>query len=189
MTYTPVRYRSYQEYLEDDRLSPEVNYCLLSTGELVEVASEDDENLRLAIVLMCALFELPGLRNLVRNGNKEIQVNSVGDKQVNRKPDLLVLQPIHREIAKQAITLDTPAPQFVAEFVSPGPESSNNYKRDFVWKRSQYAQIGISEYWIVDRHRKKVTVLVLKDGAYREAVYKEDSMIASEVFPDLGSRI
>lgn len=185
MTYTPVRYRSYQEYLEDDRLSPEVNYRLLSTGELIEVASEDDENLRLAIVLMYALFELPGLRNLVRNGNKEIQVNPVGDKQVNRKPDLLVLQPVHRKIAKQAVTLDTPAPQFVAEFVSPGPESSNNYKRDYIWKRSQYAQIGIPEYWIVDRHRKKVTVLVLEDGAYREAVYEGDSAIASEVFPDL----
>ncbi len=44
MTYTPVRYRSYQEYLDDDQLSPDGNYRLLSTGEVIEVASEDDNN-------------------------------------------------------------------------------------------------------------------------------------------------
>ena len=45
MTYTSVRYRSYQEYLDDEQLDEKGNYRLLSTGELIEVASEDDENL------------------------------------------------------------------------------------------------------------------------------------------------
>lgn len=52
MTYTPTRDRSYQEYLNDNQLSPDGNYRLLSTGELIEVASEDDENLQIAIELM-----------------------------------------------------------------------------------------------------------------------------------------
>ena len=39
---TMPRYKSYQEYLNDLLLSPDVNYRLRSTGELIEVASEDD---------------------------------------------------------------------------------------------------------------------------------------------------
>ena len=185
MTYTPVCYRSYQEYLDDEQLSPDCNYRLLSTGELIEVASEDDENLRLAIRLMFALYQLPGLEDLVRNGNKELQVKPVGDKWVNRKPDVVVMQPEHLTTARQAITLNQLPPQFVAEIVSPGSESSDNYQRDYVWKRSQYEQLGIPEYWIVDPHREKVTVLTLKGGQYQETVYEEGDVIVSECFSEL----
>ena len=185
MTYTPVRYRSYQEYLDDEQLNPDGNYRLLDTGELIEVSSEDDENLRLAIRLMFALEQVPGLKNVVRNGNKELQVPPVGDRYVNRKPDVVVMQPEHLTTARQAITLSQIPPLFVAEIVSPGPESSKNYLRDYVWKRSQYEQLGIPEYWIVDPHREKVTVLTLENGQYRETVYKEGNVIVSECFPEL----
>ncbi len=184
MTYTPLRYRNYREYLDDDQLSPDGNYRLLSTGELIEVASEDDENLQLAIALMVALLQLPGLEKLVRNGNKELQVNPVGDQRVNRKPDVMVMQPDHRTTARQAITFGQLPPQFVAEVVSPGAESSDNYKRDYVWKRSQYQQWRIPEYWIIDPHREQVTALTLQDNVYQETVYKEGEVIVSQVFPD-----
>ncbi len=186
MTYTPVRYRSYQEYLDDEQLDPETNYRLLSTGELIEVASEDDINLRIAIQLAFALLtQVPQLKNLIRTNVKELQVNPVGDRWVNRKPDVLVMQPEHLITARKAITLDQLPPQFVAELVSPGPESSDNYQRDYVWKRSQYQQLGIPEYWIVDPHRQKVTVLILVEGKYQEIVYAGDLPICSGVFPTL----
>lgn len=186
MTYTPVRYRSYQEYLDDEQLGPDGNYRLLSTGKLIEVASEDDINLRIAIQLAFALLiQVPQLKNLIRTNVKELQVNPVGDRWVNRKPDVLVMQPEHLITARKAITLDQLPPQFVAELVSPGPESSDNYQRDYVWKRSQYQQLGILEYWIVDPHRQKVTVLILVEGKYQEMVYKGDCTIRSSVFPTL----
>ena len=188
MTYTPVRYRSYQEYLDDERLAEHGNYRLLDTGELIELASENDDNTLIAIRLLLALCQLPGLQDLVRNGNKEIQVRPVGDRWINRKPDLLVMLPEHRRTAKQAITLDQPPPQLVAEVVSPGAESSDNYLRDYVWKRSQYEKLGIPEYWIVDPHRQRVTVLVLTDGSYEETVFEGDSAIASRCFPELALR-
>ena len=56
MTDTPIRCHSYQAYLDDDRLGPDGNYRLLSTGEVIEVASEDDKNLRIAIALTFALY-------------------------------------------------------------------------------------------------------------------------------------
>ena len=185
MTYTPVRYRSYQEYLDDEQLAEHGNYRLLDTGELIELASENDDNVLIAIRLLLALCQIPGLEDLVRNGNKEIQVHPVGDRWINRKPDLVVIQPVHRETAKQAIKLDQPPPQLVAEIVSPGPESSDNYLRDYVWKRSQYEQLGIPEYWIVDPHRQKVTVLVLVEGTYEEMAYEGDTAIVSKCFPEL----
>ncbi len=177
MTYTPVqsrtRYESYQDYLDDESLSPDGDYRLLSTGELIEVPPEDDDNINVAYVLGFLIGRLSRatLVNLIRPGTKEIQVNPVGDKQVNRKPDLLVLHPEHREVAKSAILFGMKPPLFVAETVSPGGENSSNYKRDYIWKRQQYEEWRIPEYWIVDRHRAKITVLVLVDGRYQESVY------------------
>lgn len=187
MTYTQTRYKSYQEYLDDESLSSKRNYRLLSTGALIEVPPEDDDNAKVAYVLSFLIARLSNaaLVTLIRPGNKEIQVNPVGDKRMSRKPDLLVLHPEHQEIAKQAILLGMKPPLFVAEVVSPGNDESSNYKRDYLWKRQQYEEWCIPEYWIVDRHRAKVTVLVLKDGCYVERVYMGKDQITSEVFPEL----
>lgn len=55
MTYTLRRYQSYQDYLDDDQLDPEKNYRLLSNGEVMEMAGEDDGNLRFASLLFAIL--------------------------------------------------------------------------------------------------------------------------------------
>lgn len=187
MTYTPTRYKSYQDYLDDESLSTERNYRLLSTGDLIEVPAEDDVNLWIAARLMALLFQIDGgaLIDRTRNGNKEVQVPPVGDKHVSRKPDVMVMQPEHLAVARQAILIDMVPPLFVAEVVSPGDENTPNYKRDYVWKRQQYAELGIPEYWIIDPHRDKVTVLLLTDGGYKEMVYVDDENIESQVFPKL----
>ena len=187
MTYTLNRYQSYQDYLDDEQRSSERNYRLLNTGELIEVPPEDDDNTNVAFVLGFSIARLrdAALVNLVRPGTKEIQVKPIGDKRVNRKPDLLVLHPEHRDTAKQAILLGMLPPLFVAEVVSPGPETSDNYRRDYDWKRRQYEQWGIPEYWIIDPVRAKVTVLVLEQGHYREEIYQGEQWIESSVFPKL----
>jgi Uma2 family endonuclease len=184
MTYTRTLYQSYQDYLEDEDLSPDGNYRLLSTGELIEVSAEDDLNLRIAIFLLMrlSLWDGGSLEGRVRNGNKELQVLPVGDQQVNRKPDVMVMRPEHLEIAKQAILLEMAPPLWVAEVVSPGGEASSNYQRDYVWKRQQYEALGILEFWIVDPHREKVTVLTLMEGAYQEKVYAGRDVVKSTVF-------
>jgi Uma2 family endonuclease len=51
----------------------------------------------------------------------------------------------------------------VMEVVSDDPESR---ERDLVVKRSEYAQAGIGEYWIVDPLEKNVTVLKLSSNSY-----------------------
>ena len=187
MTYSLTRYKSYQEYLDDAELSHECNYRLLSTGELIEVAAGDDDNLMIATVLGFFITQLNNgiYKKRVRTGKKELQVPPVGDKQVNRKPDLIVLQPEHRESARQAVKFGMRPPLFVAEIVSPGAESSINYQRDYVWKRQQYEWWQIPEYWIIDPHRNRITVLVLTEGVYQETVYASDERVVSTVFPDM----
>ena len=65
----------------------------------------------------------------------------------------MVLRPEHIELMattkKSAVLFGMPAPAFVAEMVSPGGENSDNYRRDYEWKRQQYEAWKIPEYWIV----------------------------------------
>ena len=51
----------------------------------------------------------------------------------------------------------------VMEVVSPDAES---YTRDYTSKRSDYAEAGVAEYWIIDPQERKVLVLKLSDGDY-----------------------
>ena len=151
------------------------------------MAAKDDLNRRIAFRLLKALLFTveDALAECICNGNKEIQVQPVGDQRVNRKPDILVLHPEHLKVAKQAVLLEMVPPLFVAEVVSPGGENSDNHKRDYIWKRQQYADLGIPEYWIIDPHLKRVTVLTLMDGSYAEKKYLAPQKIVSEAFPTL----
>jgi Uma2 family endonuclease len=51
----------------------------------------------------------------------------------------------------------------VMEIVGPSEEERD---RDLVQRRSEYAQAGIPEYWIVDRELERITVLVLDGSTY-----------------------
>jgi Uma2 family endonuclease len=66
------------------------------------------------------------------------------------------------------------------ELVSP-----DSIKRDYRFKRAEYASCGIAEYWIVDPAEQKVTLLLLVEGLYEETVYQGDEAIQSQLFPEL----
>ncbi|MEL6489512.1 MAG: Uma2 family endonuclease, partial [Cyanobacteria bacterium J06621_3] len=170
MTYTVKRYQTFQEYLDAEELSEERNYRLLSTGEVIELSTESELNRIITAAIIAAVLKIKGLKFIrhICPGNKDLQVRPVGDKWMNRKPDIMILTPTHLQEAKQAIFLEAPAPAFVAEIVSPGSTSSESYLRDYVWKRSQYEWWQIPEYWIIDPHRGQVMVLALKSGTYQE---------------------
>ncbi|MGB3765980.1 MAG: Uma2 family endonuclease [Phormidesmis sp.] len=185
MTYTLKRYQSYEEYLNAEELLEEKDYRLLDTGEVIELASEESINRLIAYALMTFIVQSQGLGliRLLRRGDQELQVKPLGDRWVNRKPDLMLLKPEHLELIDKAIVFDMPPPAFVAEIVSPGGEPSVNYKRDYVWKREQYEWWQIPEYWIIDPGRAKITVLTLAEGVYKESAYAGDKTISSAAFP------
>ena len=63
--------------------------------------------------------------------------------------------------------------------------SSESRTRDYRFKRSEYASVGIPEYWIVDPVEHKVTVLLLVEGLYEQTEYRGDAQIVSQTFPEL----
>jgi Uma2 family endonuclease len=76
-----------------------------------------------------------------------------------------------------------PPPRLVAEVISPG---QTNYNRDYVYKRAQYAFIGIPEYWLVDPVAQTVLVLALAGNQYREVgTFGKQEAIVSAEFPEL----
>ncbi|MEO1635040.1 MAG: Uma2 family endonuclease [Cyanobacteria bacterium J06631_9] len=189
MTYTPVRYSTYTEYLESSNLGPDSQFCLLSNGDVLQLPPEDEENIRVATELLFVLGQFVKPRTLVRTASTELQVHPIGDGRVNRAPDVVVLRPEHiqlmAESKKSTILLGMPAPAFVAEVVSPGGEKSDNYRRDYEWKRQQYQDLEIPEYWIIDRHRQQVTVLILENEIYTETRYRGNEKVHSQAFPQL----
>ena len=72
------------------------------------------------------------------------------------------------------------SPLLVIEVVSP-----ESIKRDYRYKRSEYAALGIDEYWIVDPMQQQVTILVLNEGLYDETVFTSNSSLVSTVFAEI----
>lgn len=68
-------------------------------------------------------------------------------------------------------------PEIVVEVLSPTSRS-----RDWVRKRSAYAERGISEYWIIDPEQSRISISIRDEqGAYIEHAI-QDSTIPSGIF-------
>ncbi|WP_309732377.1 Uma2 family endonuclease [Chamaesiphon sp. OTE_75_metabat_556] len=153
----------------------------LENGELIDMASESEINRRVAMFLLAYFLQLgiPAYRLTMKT---EVAVS--GSRVSVRVPDLLVLS---EELAtemdgatRSIVLMDMPPPLLVVEVVSPNQE-----KRDYRYKRSEYAARGIAEYWIVDPLAQKVTVLEWVEGLYEEQVFVDDHQIESSILEKL----
>ncbi|MEB3279485.1 MAG: Uma2 family endonuclease [Lyngbya sp.] len=169
-----------EEYLAFDD-DTENRYELVD-GELVKMPPETDKNNMISLYLLTAFLKFVSIK-LIRHKDTEIVVT--GNRTRVRLPDLMILteELLAAIDGKRAtITPDMPSPRLVVEVVSPGKV---NEDRDYRYKRSEYAARGISEYWIVDPGKMKVTVLTWVDGLYEEAIFtdRNDSII-STILPE-----
>jgi Uma2 family endonuclease len=78
-----------------------------------------------------------------------------------REPDVIFISKEH-EAKPSDKTLS--GASLVMEVVSADDKSQ---KRDYQHKRSDYAELGIPEYWIVDPQIERITVLALEGRQYR----------------------
>lgn len=67
------------------------------------------------------------------------------------------------------------------EVVSKGTEART---RDYDDKPKFYAEAGVTEYWIVDPHQRRITVLSLRDGTYVEHSVVKDHGVANSTLLD-----
>jgi Uma2 family endonuclease len=155
----------------------------LENGELLTMPPESEINRRIASLLFAYFFK-GGILPQYLSMKTEIVVT--GTRPTVRFPDLLVLSEAGVQALEGAtrstITLEMPPPRLVVEVVSPGTE---NVKRDYRYKKSQYEARGIDEYWIVDPIEQKVTVLVRVEGLYESQVFTEEQAIDSPFLKEL----
>ena len=104
-----------------------------------------------------------GLRVRIRNGKfREPDLAALLDRADSRNQDRFWLG---ADLALEVVSPDDP-------------------DRDFVAKRADYAEAGISEYWIVDPRSETVTVLTLDGDAYVEHGAFSHGDIADSVLLD-----
>ncbi len=153
----------------------------LENGELTLMPFESEINRRIAMFL-AIYFSQQGISADQLTMKTEIAVS--GARVSVRAPDLMVLsEELVTEMAgatRSIVYMDMSPPALVVEVVSPKQE-----KRDYRYKRSEYAARGILEYWIVDPMSQKVTVLEWVEGLYEEQVYTGSELIVSPILGDI----
>lgn len=71
-------------------------------------------------------------------------------------------------------------PSIVVEFVSAGRRSR---LRDYEAKRDEYLEIGIAEYWVVDRFRRSLSVFRAAARAEPQTVVREGEVYTTPLLP------
>ncbi|MBI4600726.1 MAG: Uma2 family endonuclease [Planctomycetes bacterium] len=71
-------------------------------------------------------------------------------------------------------------PAIVIEHVS---EGRRNRKRDYETKRKEYLEAGISEYWVIDRFRRLMTVYRGPTNRPTELVVRDDEVYTTPLLP------
>ena len=71
-------------------------------------------------------------------------------------------------------------PTIIIELVSKG---KINQERDYVAKRAEYREIGVKEYWIIDRFAKTMTVCLFAADRDQELVIAADQTYATTLLP------
>jgi Uma2 family endonuclease len=71
-------------------------------------------------------------------------------------------------------------PTIVAEFVSTGKV---NQERDYIVKRAEYREIGVRQYWVIDRFKRTLTVYTFGGEQDEERVIAEGSTFETPLLP------
>jgi len=185
MTQAKSRFQTFEDYAAlDPSALPEGNYELVN-GAIVEMGAENRQNVEIASFLFSILLQFVPYYLLHRG--TEIAVSS--RLVTARFPDLMVLTEATRTAMKRdqrsIIALEMPAPRLVIEVVSPGEPGSENYERDYVEKREEYAKRGIPEFWLIDPMRAVVLVLTLVGSTYKAAAFRGEDRLDSPQFQEL----
>ncbi|MBI3989410.1 MAG: Uma2 family endonuclease [candidate division NC10 bacterium] len=146
------------EWTEEDYFAlPETNrYVELSEGKLIMPPHPTRRHQVAVLELAVRLRQFVRERDLGEVWIAPLPVRLWPGK--IREPDILFVAKEHADrIGEEAVGV----PDLVVEVVSPSTE-----RIDRVEKFVEYAQAGISEYWLVDLEEGTIEVYALKEGAY-----------------------
>ncbi|MEH2371212.1 Uma2 family endonuclease [Nostoc sp.] len=176
MVTTPVTSITFEEYLTYDDGS-DFHYELVD-GKLERMNPPTIEHFLIVDFLDTALKAEIKRCNFTWLCFRESGVRTGRNK--SRLTDLCVVTLEQaRELLNASAVFESP-PLLIVEVVSP-----ESVKRDYRYKRSEYAALEVPEYWIVDSLSAKISVLLLEDGFYEETVFTATQQIGSRTFPEL----
>jgi Uma2 family endonuclease len=179
---TLVEYLTYDNNTDTryELVDGELTRMSLGTGEHGDISEFLNDEFKSEIVRL-------GLDWIAKDMKIGIQSPRGTRWETARIPDVVVL-PLEQwnslKKRESLIPLNEPPPLLVVEVVSP-----STIAVDYRAKHSEYAVLDIPEYWIVDPIDLKVTVCVLKDGAYSDEVFVGDLTSVSPTFPELGLNV
>jgi len=95
-------------------------------------------------------------------------------KQNRRRADRVIWAGLGRDPKEGEV------PTVIAEFVSSGKV---NQDRDYITKRAEYREIGVKEYWVINRFRRTLTVYRFGGESDQEQVVSEKHNYESPLLP------
>jgi Uma2 family endonuclease len=177
MTTTTTPLMSFEDYVTYDD-GTAARYELVD-GELVEMTPPTFRHMLIAkFIEQCLEAEIHRL------GRRWLCFREAGIRtgvQKSRLADVYVLAPEQVSNFLDESAICQTAPLLTVEVVSP-----ESITRNYRYKRTEYAALGIPEYWIVDPLQSKVTILQLQEGMYEETVFIGTQPLISPMFPGLG---
>ena len=163
---TKAKY-TYEDYLN----TPEGERYELLDGELVLVASPNEEHQLASVKLVSLMYPYATRRDLGWVFHAPFDI-VFSDSEVVQ-PDIMFISK-EREHIRTAANVRG-APDLVVEILSP-----SSSRRDWKYKRGLYAKYGVREYWIVDPTNRIVSVMLLRDGVLEIAgAYVEGDTLES----------
>ncbi|MBE9142896.1 Uma2 family endonuclease [Planktothrix mougeotii LEGE 06226] len=178
MVQTVTKKYSFEDYL-NYRDDTDLKYELFN-GELIPMPPASGLHALILLFLFKSLsaeIQRLNLQGVVMPGNIGIRTGI----RKTRIPDLVIINEtqVQRLKTLASAILEDP-PLLAIEIVSP-----NNPEDDYRYKRSEYAALGIPEYWIIDPQALKISILTLVSGLYEGLEFTEENMINSPSFPEL----
>ena len=71
-------------------------------------------------------------------------------------------------------------PTIIVEFPSSRPADQ---RRDYVEKEAEYRDLGVREYWMIDRFRRQMTVYSRVDSKWKRRALAENDTYRTDIVP------
>lgn len=183
MTIATDRRMTLEEFLTYDD-GTDTRYEL-EDGVLVEMGTEATINTKIVLFLIETFLKVVPRSRIGIKQHMEVSSRYA----TARDPDLMIHSvdsaAAIEGLKEACLRYGDPSPLITIEIVSPGTESSKNYKRDYEWKPREYADRLIGELWQIDPKREWVKVGTLTDGEYQFQTFQGDDAVISQTFPEL----
>jgi Uma2 family endonuclease len=107
-------------------------------------------------------------------GSNEVKL-LIGAEESERHPDLSIYMTAPPDVAD---VWSVWIPEIVVEVVSP-----SSAKRDYTQKPGEYLDLGVKEYWVVDRRKGQMLAMSRWRGQWRPRVVAETQRYATDLLP------